>query len=509
MLNVASLRSLRETAFRFPLAHLAGFARDRLSRMRLTVPLLLTIVILGTSALAEETPNINDFARMIPLTLSGAGALYELPLPAEVYKVSTRRDLGDLALFNGTGEIVPFTLLQPSPVKASATGQQLPIFPLSALPPTPSGNIALLVRTDGSGAIVTLNTASGTAVGAPVTSYIVDATALNRPVSGFDIGLTPAAAGFIGTLRVESSDDLQQWRQHSVGAVATLSAGEQRLNRSRIEFSALQARYFRLCISPAHGAPRIDSVTPRFETAQTMQRRETARYVITPVAGKAGEYLAQSDGHMPVDRLRLIFPDLNSLAGVTILSRTDDASPWIERGCGTFYRLRRKATVAESGALEIAPTADRQWLIRVHPSGNGLGNRLPQLELGWQPHRLIFAARGKAPFCLAYGSARTGQVTLRDNNIASGLAEWEKQQIKPLPAQAGASLESGGRQALKARIPATTWRKALLWGALLSGVLVLAGMAWRLVKEMGLDGTEKIQPEKDSSVVERGQGDSK
>jgi len=470
------------------------------------VSILLTIVTIGTSALADDSPNIKDFARMMPLTLSGIGALYELPLPTEVYTGSTRRDLGDLALFNGAGEIVPFTLLQPSPVKTSATGQQLPLFPLTATSHTSSGNFAMQVRTDGSGAIVTLNKAPGAATGAPVTSYIVDAVALNRPVSGFDFGLTPAASGFIGTLRVDSSYDLQQWRQHAVGAVATLAAGEQRLNRSRVEFPAVQARYYRLCITPAPGAPRIDTVIPRFETIQTKQRREAARYVITPVTGKSGEYLAQSDGYMPVDRLRLIFPDENSLAGVTILSRHDDTSPWIERGCGTFYRLRREAAAVESGALEITSTTDRQWLIRVHPSGGGLGSRLPQLEVGWQPHRLIFAARGYAQFRLAYGSARTGQGTLRDDSIAAGLAKWEKQQIKPLPAQAGPSMESGGRQALKPRIPATIWRKVLLWGALLSGVLVLAGIAWRLVREMGLDNAKNNPSEKDNPVVEKWRG---
>lgn len=507
--NVVSLRSLRETVFGFTFAHLAGFARGRFSRMCHAVLLLLTILTTGTSALAEDTPNINDFARMMPLNISGPGALYELPLPAEVYKWSERRDLGDLALFNGSGEIVPFTLLQPAPVKASATGQQLPLFPLSASVQKQTGNIAMQVRTDEHGAIVTLNTALGTASNGLATGYIVDAITPNRPVSGFDISLTPAAAGYVGTLRVESSDNLLEWRQHALGAVATLSADEQRLSRNRIEFPAIQARYFRLVISPDQGIPRINTVTPRFETLQSALRRETARYIITPVKGKIGEYLAKSDGHMPVDRLRLIFPDENSLAGVTILSRQDDKSPWIERGCGTFYRLRRDATLVESGAVEIAPTTDRRWLIRVHPSGSGLGSRLPQLEVGWQPHRLIFAARGDAPFRLAYGSARIGLDTLRDDSIASVLADWEKQQIKPLPAQAGTSVESGGRQALKPRIPATTWRKALLWGVLLSGVLVLAGMAWRLVREMGLNDAEKNRVKDESPVVEKGQGEGR
>lgn len=459
--------------------------------MKRLIAALLFVMTTSVIARANDTPQLHDFARMMPLTLSGTGALYELPLPAEIYKWSKRRDLGDIALFNGADEIVPFTLLLPSPVKTSATGEQLPLFPLSASVQQRPGNIAMQVRTDEHGAIVTLNTSSGRASDGPVTSYIVDASALNRPVSGFDIGLTPSAPGFVGTLRVESSNDLRDWRQHTVGAVATLSAGDQSLNRSRIDFLAIQARYYRLCISPGQGAPLINTVTPRFEALQTVQHRETASYIITPVKDKSGEYLARSDGYMPVDRLRLLFTDENSLAGVTMLSRQDDKSPWVERGCGTFYRLRRDASVVESGALEIAPTTDRQWLIRVHPSGGGLGSSLPQLEVGWQPHRLIFAARGDAPFRLAYGSARTGQGNLRDDNIASGLSDWEKQQIKPLTAQAGPSVESGGRQALKPRIPSITLRKVMLWGALLSGVLLLAGMAWRLVNEMGLATTQK------------------
>ncbi len=457
---------------------------------RLILSLLFLLTATATVQ-AAETPTQQDFARMMPLMLSDSGALHETPLPTEVYAAVERRDLGDLAVFNGAGEIIPFTLLQPAPVKAAATGQKLPLFPLGSPAQKQPGNIAMQVRTDEHGAIVTLNTASGTVSGAPITGYIVDASALDRRISGFDVGLTPAAQGFVGTLRVETSDDLLEWRQHGSGAVATLSSGNLLLNRNRIDFPPIQARYFRLSLCPEQGVPRIDSVTPRFETFQTAQRRETARYLLAQVKGKNGEYLAQSGGYMPVDRLRLDFPAENSLAGVTILSRQDDKSPWIERGCGTFYRLRRDATVIESGAVEIAPTADRQWLIRVHPSGGGLGSRLPQLEVGWQPHRLIFAARGEAPFRLAYGSARTDNDTLHDDSIAASLADWEKQQIRPLPAKAGPSVESGGKQALKPRISATTWRKVLLWSVLSLGVMLLAGMVWRLVKEMGLSDAQK------------------
>lgn len=472
------------TLLGFTFAYLANFARVRFSGLRLTGCLLMLLLAIGTPALADNPLQLNDFARMIPLTLSGRGALHELPLPAEVYARGERSDLGDLAVFNGAGEIVPFTLLRPTPAKAPLVQRELPLFPLSGAVLRQPGGIALLLRTDQHGSVVNLNTAAGTAQEATIIGYIVDASGLDQAIAGFDIALAPGSKSYMGTLRVETSDDLQKWRQQASGALAALSAGERQLSRERIEFPAVKSRYFRLTLGPEPGAPRLASVTARLETPQMAAQRESASYRIVPVKGKSGEYLARSSGHMPVDRLRLVFPDENSLASVTLLSRRDDKCPWIERGRGTFYRLRRDSGVVESSALEIAPTSGRQWLIRVQQPSGGPGGNLPQLEVGWQPHRLIFAARGEAPFRLAYGSARTGQVSLGDSTIAAGLEGWEKQQIKPLPAQAGVSLESGGRQALRQRIAGATWRKVLLWGALLLGVLLLARMAWKLLQEM-------------------------
>lgn len=451
---------------------------------RLMVIVLSALVICAT-AHASETPKLQDFARMMPLELAGAGALHELPLPKEVYIWTTRRDLGDMAVFNGTGEIVPFTLVTPPPAKTQSVGKELPLFPLTGAVRRQQGAIAVMARTDEQGAIVTLNTATGKALGRPITGYIVDASALNQRITGFDIGLTPGEKGYIGTMRVETSDDLQLWRHHATGAIATLSGKDRQLNKNRIEFPAVNARYFRFSIGPELGAPRLDSVTAQLESTPSTRHREKATYIITAIKGRSGEYLAQTDGQMPVDRLRLVFPDENSLAGVTFYSRPDDKSPWVERGCGTFYRLRRDATVAENSPLEIAPTTDRQWLIRARQPGGGLGSRLPLLEVCWQPHHLIFAARGEPPFRLAYGSGHTEIASLRDDGMAAGLATWEKQQITPLPAKAGASVESGGTRALKPHVPAATWRKALLWGALLLGVLLLARMAWQLWREMG------------------------
>jgi hypothetical protein len=467
---------------------------------------LLLLIAAATPACAGELPQLHDFARMIPLELSGTGALHELPLPEEVYTGSARRDLGDLALFNGAGEIVPFALIAPSTPRAEITGHDLPLFPLTNGTTQGAGGIALQVRTDRHGAIVTLDSAPGTASKNPVTRYVVDASGLDQPVAGFDVKLAPGGSGYVGTIRVDVGDDLKQWREHATGAVATLVADGSHLTRNRVEFPAVRARYFLLIIGPEQGAPRVTAVTARLSSPPATQRRDTERHAMTPFKGNDGDFLVKTGGQMPVDRLRLIFPDENSMAGVIFLSRPDDKSPWIERGCATFYRLRRDATVVESGPLEITPTTDREWLIRIRHPGTALGGRLPQLEIGWQPHRLVFAARGEPPFRLAYGSARTGNDTLCDNTLAAGLGTWERHQIKPQPVRAGTSVEAGGKRALRQRIPATTWHRALLWGALLLGVLLLVRMAWRLTKEMGLNDSRKTD-ENRSTCDTKGTGE--
>lgn len=482
---VASLRSSRESGLR-----------------GLFIPLILHAMLLSSASWAD-TPSLTDFARQLPLTLSGSGALYELPLPAEVYLGVQRTDLGDLAVFNGVGEIVPFTLVQPLPAKYSVEQRQLPLFPLGGAARSRTGDLALQVRTDAGGTSVDLRTRPASAPPGEVTGYVVDAAALERPVSGFDLTLAPGAREYLGAVRVAISDDLRSWRDHGDGALAVLSAGAAQLSRSRIDFPPVPARYFRLVVSPEQGAPRLTGVSARLESSSPAPNRATQRYFLAPVPGEPGTYRVRTSGPLPVDRLRLVFDTDNALASAAFFSRQDDKSPWCERGSATCYRLRRGSGVVESAPLEVGPTTDREWLIRLRPAGPG--ERLPMLEIGWQPARLIFAASGEPPYSLAFGSARSGAASLRDDGIAAALAGWEKQGIKPVPAGAGASVESGGKKALRRQIPAATWKSIALWSVLVFGVAMLARMAWKLGREISLVDMQKNTAKNDSPVIEKGQ----
>ena len=71
------------------------------------IALLAPLACSAALAAAQQLP---FFANSAPLILEGKGAIYALTLPAEAYRGIARRDLADLRVLNGAGEVVPHAL---------------------------------------------------------------------------------------------------------------------------------------------------------------------------------------------------------------------------------------------------------------------------------------------------------------------------------------------------------------------------------------------------------------
>lgn len=65
----------------------------------------LFFMVYAGAASAAERPE--DFAYGSLLEADGSEALYEITLPAAVYRGVARPDLGDVRVFNSAGEVVP------------------------------------------------------------------------------------------------------------------------------------------------------------------------------------------------------------------------------------------------------------------------------------------------------------------------------------------------------------------------------------------------------------------
>jgi len=446
---------------------------------------------------AAERPT--DFAYGMALGVSGDEALYEVTLPPAVYRGVVRADVSDLRVFNGAGEVVPHALRPRKTGRVEAgESQTLTLFPLKAPAGASIDGLSISVRR-GPGGTFTVNV---TSTGAPATGephtvgYLIDLSAFDRALRAleFDWG---TAGSFAGKLRIESSDDLGAWRPLVSGApLVNLEVGGQRLQQKRIELPMQKAKYLRLSwvAPPVERAalPVLETVRAELAEQTTEAPREWGKFGEGKPA-QPGEYVFDTSGRFPLDRVRFELPQPNTIAQVEILTRERADQPWRSVARSIVYRLRQGGDEVTSPDVSVSSAnADRHWLLRVDQRGGGLGSGAPVMHAGWIPHQVVFAARGEPPFQLAYGNRQAKPAAYAIHAVIPGYRDNELRQIRSAKpgaqqtigvreAQAQAQTELGGEAR---RQEAVDWKRWSLWAALGLGVLVLGAMAWRLSRQL-------------------------
>ena len=451
---------------------------------------------LATSlATAAEKPA--DYAYGLKIEASGSEALYDVTLPPAVYQGVTRRDLGDVRVFNGAGEVVPHAWRPRRTEKADAGATvALTLFPLKGPAGANVGALAISVRRSANGA-VSVDVKSG---GAPapvqiIAGYLIDMSSQDRALRAVELDWK-ATEGFSGKLRIDASDDLASWRALVPGApLLSLEVGGQRLQQKRVEVPQQKAKYLRLAwVNEGAKTPLPELIAASGELAEKYieAAREWSKFSAAK-GEKAGDYVFDVKGQFPMDRLRLELPEPNTIVQVEILARDKAEQPWRSVTRGVAYRLRQSGGEVASPDIAVGASSERWWMIRVDQRGGGLGSGVPALNAGWVPHQLVFAARGAPPFTLAYGNrgAQAGALPIeslipgyRDDGGASvrSVKTGAKPTVNVQVTSAQPQKELGGEARLQEQID---WKRWSLWGVLGLGVLVLGAMAWRLVKQLG------------------------
>jgi len=452
-------------------------------------------MVLSGNALAEL---LTDYAWGVPVDASGTEALYQVVLPQSVYQGVTRSDLGDVRVFNGAGEVVPYAWRPRRALQMTPESTTLTLFPLKMGAGGRIENASIHVQRGADGA-VTVDVTGGdgkTAAGATVVSaYLLDLQNINLPLQALELGWEPAQ-DFAGRLRIDGSDDLSYWTTVVAGApLVNLEVGGQQLQQRRVELPRGNPKYLRLAWVEAnspHGMPVLTTV--RAEFYPNLVEPPRVWMEISATRGKSpGDYEFGTRGHMPVDRVRVQLPESNTIAQVEILSRNDAAQKWQLVTRGIAYRLRQSGAEIVSPDFSVNGVSDRHWLLRVDQRGGGIGTGVPVLQVGWIPHHVVFAARGNPPFQLVYGNRDAKPAAFpidtlipayRDDLAARlPLAPTGAVQVVNVNAAATLSQASlGGESRLHA---VTDWKRISLWGILVAGVLLLGGMAWRLAAQLG------------------------
>jgi len=445
---------------------------------------LLKFLVLVCAATAAHGTVPNDFAYGVRLDTPPGGSIYVVELPMPVYAGLTRPDLGDLRVFNGGGAEVPYALRQPRQVQGEAPApRSVPIFPLYSEAAS-APNLSLRVQTQADGAIIDVQSGR-TLHGERPVAWLVDLSTVETRLTALELQwkLPEGAHGFLAHLAVSASDDLTRWHRVVVDAtVADVGYGGNRLEQRRIELPSFSGRYLRLEWPAAASEAQLVDARALFAATASHPARQWL-----PLDGKPGEKAPQqfhyrSGGFFPVDCVRVVPQETNTVVRVTLWSRAGDDAPWQSRGEGLVYDLTLERERLASEPFCFAPVTDPLWRLDVVPAGGGFGTAVPRLELGWNPHRLVFVARGAAPFTLAYGSVATLPGQLGIDPLLQALESQHTGLTRA--AVVGEPLVLGGPERRQPPRRETPWRRIALWALLVGGVLLLAAMAWRLNREM-------------------------
>ncbi|MBI9092896.1 MAG: DUF3999 domain-containing protein [Desulfobacterium sp.] len=445
---------------------------------------LLVAALVLSPSLAKATLQPGDFAYGMALSLTENGAVYRFSLPREVYETVTRDDLEDIRVFNSTDAVVPHILRQPKTKnKIHETTKALPFFPLYRAE-NRTGNDSLLVR-------IEKGEDGGEEGKTPkISGYLIDATGHGKPLHKLHITWQAKEENVVTTVSVEYSNDLTRWSTLVPRAtLARMQFSGHKITRNRINLPPRTAKYLRLSWPSGRNGIEVKEIL-NLEQSGAPERKSTW----TALKGKPGPddgktkimaYEYHSPARLPVDQVRLSFAEKNTLAKATLFSRPDREATWRHRRSGIFYDLRFDQTALVQDTVSVEKSSDRFWRVEIEGSPSGDPGSIPMVELGWRPHELLFLARGKGPFMLAYGSARLEQGEL--HNSAPGLLSQvmgKDGEALLKEAQLLPKTVLGGPDLLVPKPPPLPWRKWLLWGVLVVGVGIIARMALSLGKGM-------------------------
>jgi hypothetical protein len=349
-----------------------------MTRWLLLSALLYLVPVLGAEPLAP-----GDFAYVLPLDADGRDALYRFTLPMAVYQRATRADLGDVRVFNAAGEVVPHALDQSrQQAVPPAPTRSLPMFPVAGTPEAGASGTEVRVERNAAGSIIEIHTPERAPTGVAIESYLLDAHDVGQPLQALILDWSDAE-DFHGQVQLQASPDLAQWNELVANAPITrLRFGGHRLERNRIEFAPAKAPYLRLTWRPGSKPPALTTVT-----AELSASAQTARVFVdakgSAVAGAPGEYAFDLGGGPPVDRLRVALPNANTVAAVEVLSRRGTKDEWRPVARSTLYRLQQNGQDLGNADLNLPPTRQRYWLLRVNQEGGGIGAGVPGLTAGW------------------------------------------------------------------------------------------------------------------------------
>ncbi|MBF0118330.1 MAG: DUF2339 domain-containing protein [Desulfobacterales bacterium] len=449
--------------------------------------ILAIILFLGINnpfPVQSAGPAPSDFAYgLILKTDDTSSPFYEFTLPKEVYEKITRKDLRDLMVFNKEGQQLPYSI-QPLKIaqKIEKKTVELPFFPLTM--EKEESNLSVQVKTDLNGAIVNINQTNKDNISSnKISAYLIDLSSLKDKPSALEFDWLKENTGFITYVNIKGSNNLNNWHYLVNGAcIADLYYGNNRLIRKEINLGVQFFKYLHLSSIEEKELNNLTAIRGSWLDKTSEQDYRWQSINAIEALSKSSDYFFELSGFFPINSVKIKLPEQNTVVNAELSSRFKETDNWTFQFRGVIYSLKMKNEILTNEPITIPfNTTDRYWRLSIDKNSSGIGPGIPALEFGWIAHKLTFVARGDPPFIIAFGSAKIESHIQQIDDLLQKMGNIKKINSYDL-------IELSGNKALKALPKPIEWRKFSLWFILISSVIGMGWMSWRLYKQMNIKG---------------------
>lgn len=441
------------------------------------------LIVVPQFVFAEPPLSKTDFAFGNEVVPSDNKSVIQITLPESLYSVSKNMSLADVSVFNSSGESVPHQMYEPEKkqLEIKKGMKLLPIFPIYGNIMAEEALSHIKISTGADKTLIELIPSAKPRINkGKLEGYIVDASKVEDRIESFRFLFANPPKNKFLSLKIEGSSDLRQWSTVAAnGVLAWFDMNQQSIIQDAISIHSAAHKFYRISEEFGEELPQLQNLEANFSSE--LKNLDSVSYLKT-IEGKKAEtkseplsHVFDLGGNLPVSGVQIKFKDKNSIARFLIQGSNAANGPWIDISEDNFFSIQQSEKVHEVLTAKFEKRSFQFWKLQLLSDVSGIGPQFPEISFVWEPHRLIFLARGEPPFLLAYGSAKA---LVSSQTI---LPEFEEKDIAVAKLQNQITL--GGPAQLEAVIEVQhDYRKYVLWAILIIGALFIGTMALRVKK---------------------------
>ena len=447
---------------------------------------------------AEVEIKINDFAYGMEIQTKNKQAIQASLLPAHFYENIRNPTLSDFRVFDARGQVMPAYIKKPNIDTSKSETKILDFYPIHAPKGKNLDALSLSLDRDNSKLSVVIDDAQQTEDQGKLIAYIIEN---NQDIylESLNFEWSKPETGFIRNVRLEQSSDLIHWSTlKNQTSLARLQHQNRTIGNNTIHVRINTKQFLRLSWNTNNTEFVITKVSANYK--QKSQKNVGERPSLKPIlqrisdttqlpigAQRQSVYAFTLPGYFPVNEIEINSTLDNYHFQARLLSRrssepkNEKQHRWVEHGKIEQYHLAMDDQVLKSVPQDLRNIKRNEWLLAfIEPQKVDIP---PEVKMTWQPEYLVFLAKGKSPYTLAYGNPTIRGNKANISEVINQLSENEWQSINSRLNPLIEPKELGGPQKLLPPPAAKPWRTIILWVALVLGVLAMGWMAFRLIKD--------------------------